>query len=206
MKEICEQFPSTKEGLQVDKIDIGKLTPSILQLFNEIVENYLKLCNCPPESPPPKTECSSLLLKIESALNYVWEQLHTGQWKDVDPVWRQLYSYVSLFKTQVYLKLDEDTSLHLADAIAACDMGLIMGEPILDGFLSNIASKINEKLWESSQNKTSFKENQMETERGIECYPQLNTENLVETVHAPSMEIFLLDIMNKKPIIITGTK
>ena len=118
----------------------------------------------------------------------------------------QLYSYVSLFKTQVYLKLDEDTSLHLADAIAACDMGLIMGEPILDGFLSNIASKINEKLWESSQNKTSFKENQMETERGIECYPQLNTENLVETVHAPSMETFLLDIMNKKPIIITGTK
>ena len=46
----------------------------------------------------------------------------------------------------------------------------------------------------------------METERGIECYPQLNTENLVETVHAPSMETFLLDIMNKKPIIITGTK
>ena len=64
MKEICQQFPSTKEGLQVDKIDIGKLTPSILQLFNEIVENYLKLCNSSSESQPPKTECSSLLLKI----------------------------------------------------------------------------------------------------------------------------------------------
>jgi hypothetical protein len=202
MKEIFVQFPSTKEDLHIEKIDTKKLNPSILQLFSEIVESYLKLC-ITSSFQPENTECSSLLLTIDAALSYVWEQLHTGQWKDVDPVWRQLYSYISLFKTLAYLKLDEDSSLHLADAITACDMGLIMGEPILDGLLSSIASNINEKLWESSQTKSTFKETDKE-EVGKECYPQLNQKNLIETVQLPSIETFLLDIMNKKPVVITG--
>jgi hypothetical protein len=82
-------------------------------------------------------------------------------------------------------------------------MGLIMGEPILDGLLSSIASNINEKLWESSQTKSTFKETDKE-EVGKECYPQLNQKNLIETVQLPSIETFLLDTMNKKPVVITG--
>nr|SVE85566.1 EOG090X0844 [Daphnia pulicaria] len=174
----------------------------VTSMDSEIVESYLKLC-ITSSSQPENTECSSLLLTIDAALSYVWEQLHTGQWKDVDPVWRQLYSYISLFKTLAYLKLDEDSKLHLADAITACDMGLIMGEPILDGLLSSIASNINEKLWKSSQTKSTFKETDKE-EVGKECYPQLNQKDLIETVQLPSIETFLLDIMNKKPVVITG--
>ncbi|XP_046653277.1 lysine-specific demethylase 8-like [Daphnia pulicaria] len=202
IREILPSLPLAVNNLHIEKIDTKKLNPSILQLFSEIVESYLKLC-ITSSSQPENTECSSLLLTIDAALSYVWEQLHTGQWKDVDPVWRQLYSYISLFKTLAYLKLDEDSSLHLADAITACDMGLIMGEPILDGLLSSIASNINEKLWESSQTKSTFKETDKE-EVGKECYPQLNQKNLIETVQLPSIETFLLDIMNKKPVVITG--
>nr|SVE80190.1 EOG090X0844 [Daphnia magna] len=151
-----------------------------------------------------ETDCSTLLLKIDSALHYVWEQLHTGQWKDVDPEWRKLYSYVSLFKALLCLELGKDEGSGLVNAIAACDMGLIMGEPILDGLLSNIADILNEKLWMLSETKRAIQENQKEHEDSNGCYPQMNKENFVETVHVPSIETFLLDIMDKKPVVITG--
>nr|SVE72954.1 EOG090X06SF [Ceriodaphnia reticulata] len=39
---------------------------------------------------------------------------------------------------------------------------------------------------------------------GKEHYPHLDQTKLIETVHLPSIETFVLDIMNKKPVIITG--
>nr|SVE88708.1 EOG090X0844 [Daphnia sinensis] len=203
MSEVRNLFPRERDDLQLDKIDDTKFNPSIRHLFGEITQMYLKVRNN-SEAQFAETDCSTLLLKIDSALQYVWETLHTGQWKDVDPEWRKLYSYVSLFKALLCLELDKDEDSGLVNAIAACDMGLIMGEPILDGLLSNIADSLNEKLWKLSETKRAIQENQKEEEDSNECYPQMNKENFVETVHVPSIEKFLLDIMDKKPVVITG--
>ncbi len=204
MDDVCSRFPSRKEELQLENIDVHNLNPSIFQLFSEIVDDSLQVRN---SSSSQKTDRSNLLLKIESALNYVWEQLHTGQWKDVHPVWRQLYSYISLFKALICLKHEEETKSQLVNSIKACDMGLIMGEPILNGLLSQIADMLNERLWEMSKTETlSIQENNKEQDEevGKEYYPQLDPAKLIETSHTPSIETFLLDIINKKPVVITG--
>lgn len=203
MSEFRYLFPLRSDDLQLDKMDDKKLNPSIRHLFVEITQMYLEVRNT-SSAQFSETDCSTLLLKIDSALHYVWEQLHTGQWKDVDPKWRKLYSYVSLFKALLCLELGKDEGSGLVNAIAACDMGLIMGEPILDGLLSNIADILNEKLWMLSETKRAIQENQKEHEDSNGCYPQMNKENFVETVHVPSIETFLLDIMDKKPVVITG--
>nr|SVE75826.1 EOG090X0844 [Daphnia hispanica] len=202
MSELRNMFPLKSSDLQLERIDNEKLNPSIRELFNEVTQNYLEVRNtCLSEFS--ETDCSALLLKVDSSLNYVWEQLHTGQWKDVDPEWRKLYSYLSLFKTLLCLELGKDGSSGFVNAIAASDMGLIMGEPILDGLLSNIADSLNENLWKLAETNRTFQEKEKEDDTD-ECYPQLNKENLIETVHAPSIEAFLLDIMGKKPVVITG--
>ena len=86
MNEIFDQFPSTKEGLHIEKIvlHIGKLNPSILQLFSEIVESYLKLCNT-SSSQSQKTKCSSLLglgrrsvAKLQVTFDNLTEELEYG--------------------------------------------------------------------------------------------------------------------------------
>ena len=203
MDDVYNRFPSTKEELQLEKIDILNLDPSIIHLFSELVDDFLTVRH---SCLSQKTDQSNLLLKIESALNYVWEQLHTGQWKDVNPTWRKFYSYISLFKTLACLTCHkEDITNQLVNAIKAIDMGLIMGEPILDGLLSHIADNLNQELWKLSTSVSpSFKEDQQEqSEKCI--YPVLDESKLIETVHLPSIETFLLDIMNKKPVVITGT-
>nr|SVE94309.1 EOG090X0844 [Simocephalus serrulatus] len=172
--------------------------------FNEIVEDYISVRSSSYSQTQKETDnLASLLLKLEAALNYVWENLHTGKWKDVDPVWRQLYSYISLFKAFIYLQYKENTEVHLGSAIKACDMGLIMGEPILDGLLSQIANNINDMLWKLSKTKNTCQGKQKE-EQGKKSYPQLKESNLIKTVHLPSIQTFVLDIMNKKPVVITG--
>nr|SVE75196.1 EOG090X0844 [Daphnia dolichocephala] len=204
MTDLRSLFPCKIEDLRLEQLDTMKLSPSIRHLFNEITEKCLEVSNS-SSTLKQKTNCSILLLKIDSALSYVWEQLHTGQWKEVDPEWRKLYSYISLFKTLIYLELDEDDSSGLIKAISACDMGLIMGEPILDGLLSIIAEILHENLWKVLESERAFQESiQREQEESNDCYPQLNKEKLVETVHLPTIETFLLDIMGKKPVVITG--
>nr|SVE86194.1 EOG090X0844 [Daphnia similis] len=188
--------------LATQQLNIKEILPTLPLAVNS-VDMYLKVRNN-SAAQFSETDCSTLLLKIDSALQYVWETLHTGQWKDVDPEWRKLYSYVSLFKALLCLELGKDEDSGLVNAITACDMGLIMGEPILDGLLSNIADSLNEKLWKLSETKRAIQENQKEEEDSNECYPQMNKENFVETVHVPSIETFLLDIMDEKPVVITG--
>lgn len=209
MLSITSKFPSSKDELQLGNIDFNRLNMSIAQLFQETVHDYLLLrCINLEKTPEENNHYKKLLCKLESVLNYVWEQLHTGQWKYVDPTWRQLYSYVSLFKAFVHLKLSDENTPSVSDltnAIKACDMGLIMGEPILNSLLSNIANSLNERLWNLSKAEFSLKENVTEG-KNMQPWPKLNQSKLVETIHLPSIETFVSEIMNKKPVVITGKK
>ena len=206
MEDIINLFPSTKDELQLDEVDLVKLTPSIAHLFSQIVEQAISIRNSWQKSQE-HDENIEFLNKSESALSYVWEQLHTGQWKDVDRVWRQLYSYVSLFKTFIHLlKSNKKTQFHsLEIALKACDMGLIMGEPILDDLLSEIADKLNTKLWESTKSTNSELQDVTELEKDCSSQHILDESKLIETVHLPSMEKFMRDFMRKnRPVKITG--
>ncbi|XP_070531877.1 bifunctional peptidase and arginyl-hydroxylase JMJD5-like isoform X1 [Ptychodera flava] len=88
----------------------------------------------------------------EEILSYTWEKLNTGHWKDVHIAWRQLYSLASLLKALSLcvecVCLNEDASAANDDcmykaAIKACDMGLLMGAPVLDNILSRLATAIH---------------------------------------------------------------
>ncbi|XP_010544232.1 PREDICTED: lysine-specific demethylase JMJ30 isoform X2 [Tarenaya hassleriana] len=79
----------------------------------------------------------------EAAREMAWEQLHSGPWHSVLPVWRDAYSMACLHVAKFHFAGGE-----FGDALRALDMGLIMGGEILrkdlhDGVLlvSSVARK-----------------------------------------------------------------
>ncbi|KAA3477863.1 lysine-specific demethylase JMJ30 isoform X2 [Gossypium australe] len=62
----------------------------------------------------------------EAACEMAWEQLHSGPWHSVLPVWRDAYSMACLHVAKFHFSNGE-----FRDALRSLDMGIIMGGPLL---------------------------------------------------------------------------
>lgn len=74
------------------------------------------------------------------AMDYSWEQLHCGYWKDVQPVWRQAYALGTLFKTLNFALRGK-----VEEAMAELDKGLLLGAPIMENALQRLADILKPK-------------------------------------------------------------
>lgn len=74
------------------------------------------------------------MLNAQVILDYSWEKLNTGTWRDVDKEWRRVYSYGCLFKVASLCR-DNPSEEMIQQAIKTCDMGLLMGAVIMDNIL-----------------------------------------------------------------------
>ena len=82
-----------------------------------------------------------MICPIQVALDYSWEQLHTGYWQNVKLFWRKSYSLAALLKA-LNLTLQGKWEYALVEV----DKGLLLGAPILNNSLHTIASIISEEL------------------------------------------------------------
>ena len=48
-----------------------------------------------------KVKLDEVIRLINILLDFTWEKLNIGHWKDVLLVWRKLYSFLSLFKVEI---------------------------------------------------------------------------------------------------------
>ncbi|KAE8665099.1 putative lysine-specific demethylase JMJD5 [Hibiscus syriacus] len=62
----------------------------------------------------------------EAACEMAWEQLHSGPWHSVLPVWRDAYSIACLHVAKFHFSNGE-----FRDALRSLDLGIIMGGPLL---------------------------------------------------------------------------
>lgn len=88
----------------------------------------------------------------EAARDMAWEQLHSGPWHSVLPVWRDAYSMACLHVAKFHFAAGE-----FGEALGALDMGLIMGGILLRKdlhdsvlFVSSEARKKKTKSLEAS--------------------------------------------------------
>jgi len=77
-------------------------------------------------------------------LDITWEQLYSRHWKDVDVTWRHAYTLVSFLKAVYALCGGGGDSYSLRDVIRTCDMGLLMGAPLLNNILARLARKLQQ--------------------------------------------------------------
>ncbi|KAI3523450.1 hypothetical protein L1887_01589 [Cichorium endivia] len=76
----------------------------------------------------------------EAAREVAWEQLHSGPWHSVLPVWRDAYSMACLHVAKFHYANGEFT-----EALRVLDMGLIMGGMVLRKDLESAVEKTTER-------------------------------------------------------------
>ncbi|GAB2287021.1 Lysine-specific demethylase jmj30 [Dionaea muscipula] len=119
--------------------------------------------DCTLEIPTLKVEAPSLLQRIseqggyafvsmatlglrgdmsaaEAARDMAWEQLHSGPWHSVLPIWRDAYSMACLRVANLHFAAGD-----LRETIRALDMGLIMGGMLFRRDLEDAVEKVEEK-------------------------------------------------------------
>ncbi|XP_053392353.1 lysine-specific demethylase 8-like [Mercenaria mercenaria] len=162
-------------------------------------------------------------------LDFIWEQLNQGHWKDVDISWRYAYTIVSVVKalSEYALLRRGDNSFTFDQIMKSCDMGLLMGAPVKDNILARLCSNLREDYQKIT--KSNFDENQQHGNSTIKeskptpdskididvavKRPKLMQEELVESITAetsinkiscPSIETFRrLYYAAETPVIIT---
>lgn len=82
----------------------------------------------------------------EAAREMAWEQLHSGPWHSVVPVWRDAYSMACLHVAKLHFGKGE-----LSDALRVLDMGLIMGGTLLRKELDSVIDTVSAKARDASR-------------------------------------------------------
>ncbi|PON69744.1 JmjC domain containing protein [Parasponia andersonii] len=76
----------------------------------------------------------------EAAREMAWEQLHSGPWHSVQPVWRDAYSMACLRVAKLHFAGGE-----FKEALRVLDMGIIMGGTLLRKDLDSAVHKVSAK-------------------------------------------------------------
>ena len=81
------------------------------------------------------------LSNCQTVIDICWEKCNTGHWREVKVIWRETYSYASFFKALCLYGLGR-----MSESITACDMGLLLGAPVLDNILTKTACEIQNNV------------------------------------------------------------
>ncbi|KAH1184015.1 hypothetical protein KIL84_014631 [Mauremys mutica] len=194
--DIRALLPNTKEDLKLDfSKKVEESVISLLQQARDLLYGAGSLC-----SGSTRETC---LQVSEIIIDYSWEKLNIGTWRDVDKDWRRVYSYGCLFK--VLCMCSEQGTI--ADTIRVCDMGLLMGASILDNILVRIINVLQKHL---TYGKRSAQEDTKESQRkkirnDHTTVPSIKSEEVIPRLHCPSLEHFRENYMiPQKPVILEG--
>ncbi|MED6209627.1 Lysine-specific demethylase jmj30 [Stylosanthes scabra] len=90
----------------------------------------------------------------EAALEMAWEQLHSGPWQSVLPVWRDAYSMACL-----HVARHHNGNGEFKEALRVLDLGIIMGGTLLRKDLDSAIEKVSERAKSSRRvSEGSFQE------------------------------------------------
>ena len=183
-----------------ENVKIGCDTDTFLY-FNEVIELFFA------------KKCLECYNHCQILIDYVWEKLNTGHWKNVSQVWRKLYTSIScLSALSQYFLLNKSEDGNLEDIsikseinhfgefsiekiIRTCDMGLLMGYPLERDILASLATHLH-KHQLPAYDKNLVTENMSDNSftRDIDYQPgvekiEKNVQS-VECVHFPSIYTF----------------
>ena len=201
--ELSDIFHTDFNSIISENIDFEIVGKGVESLLADSVEFYLtqKFSEC-------ETKCKILL-------DYTWERLNIGDWKDVSVSWRYVYTVTStLASISKYHILVEDNKLIFDDVMKACDYGLLMGAPLCNNILARLSVALQKdyKSRTETQSKDSIAEKEQTSEPkskklkiDADKTPRIEPQQEIERCHCPSLETFTREFLSRKrPVIITG--
>uniref|UniRef100_A0A8C6T6K7 JmjC domain-containing protein 5 n=1 Tax=Neogobius melanostomus TaxID=47308 RepID=A0A8C6T6K7_9GOBI len=148
-----------------------------------------------------------LLLTAQIILDFSWEKLNTGTWRDVDKEWRRVYSYGCLFKMAA-LCGKVPTVDDVQQAIRTCDMGLLMGAAIMNDVLQSVVRILQSEVRRNNKGEdeeVTAKRAKIELPR-CPHVPVIKGDLAIPRVKCPSLESFKSNyLLPLKPVILERT-
>ena len=186
-----------------ERIDMNVVGEGVHSLLSDAIDSYLQ---------NNFSVCES---KCRILLDFTWERLNIGDWKDVDISWRYVFTISStLASISQYRLLVSDNRYSFDIVMKTCDYGLLMGAPVCDNILArlSVALQIDFKERHGEGIQEPSKKSEVDTEQiskkiklDIEEIPVTDPDNEVKRCHCPSLEKFTRDILpQNEPCIITG--
>ena len=154
--------------------------------------------------------------KSDILLNFVWEKLNTGNWSMVDITWRKLYSLLSIMKVIFIVRLIYQSKKNYEnefdiqkDLIKMCDIGCLMGAPILNHACSRLASFFNQLLIPKNNHQKPIinEDNVIQTKKRKFENPLHSFKNLelLDEIEELGLEAFVKDYKQiERPVKITN--
>ncbi|CAF0741516.1 unnamed protein product [Didymodactylos carnosus] len=182
-----DKFPN-----ELDKNLLDMLTKANQYLYSSDDENNLKN--------------SKLYTKL--LLDYSWEKLNTGIWQNVKDVYRYLYSYSRYIDVLVDCCLIKtQKQQECQDIIKKCDLGILLGGPILEKRFNQIIHLLNQfKTDNNDSSPVAPKRPRLQSDSvSVLITPVIDKSKQIECVEQPSIEQFLVKYMKQnKPVVLTG--
>ncbi|XP_074867071.1 bifunctional peptidase and arginyl-hydroxylase JMJD5 isoform X2 [Carettochelys insculpta] len=194
-EDIRVLLPNTKEELKLDFSEkVEQSVISLLQQARALLYGAEGFC-----SGNTRETCFQV---SEIIIDYSWEKLNIGTWRDVDKDWRRVYSYGCLFKVLCMCSKQDA----IADIIQVCDMGLLMGATILDNILVKIINVLQRHLMCGKRSAEEDTEScRKKVRNDPPAIPVIKSEEAVPHLHCPSLEHFRENYMiPEKPVILEG--
>ena len=122
----------------------------------------------------------------EAAREMAWEQLHSGPWHSVLPVWRDAYSMACLHVARHHYG-----GGGFKEALRALDMGIIMGGTLLRKDLDSAIEKVSERARRTARvSEGSFEEGSGNSERRL-------VDREFDVSEVRSVPLFFLFLINQ---------
>ena len=134
--------------LLMDEFTVVVESPSFERQLKKVIEQLHHPCT-PSLCTALKTARQALregsydvsLEWVQVPLDFTWEQLNSGNWKDVDVTWRELYSTCNFLKAVALVKRGEWQA-----ALLELDKGILMGAPIVDNVFHSFARALTAEI------------------------------------------------------------
>uniref|UniRef100_A0ABI7ZMX5 JmjC domain-containing protein 5 n=2 Tax=Felis catus TaxID=9685 RepID=A0ABI7ZMX5_FELCA len=186
-------LPPTKEELT---LQLGeRVERSVVRLLQEAVELF-----CGGRGG----EC---LQASEAILDYSWEKLNTGPWRDVHRDWRRVYAFGCLLKAVCLCEEPGDAGA-VAAALRVCDMGLLMGAAILGDILTKVAAVLQAHLPSGKRPAPGPAQEQPHEKKARHdrvWIPDVRSERTVPRLRCPSLQHFRKHfLVPGRPVILEG--
>ena len=153
--------------------------------------------------------------------DWIWEQLHCGHWKDVPLPYRRLYALSSLLQGYLCIKNER-----YKDALLTIDKGLLLGAPVMNEYLTKVATALSmeQKIsrsfecatkcvdgneYQVSSSETAVKSRVHFRNYQPNCYypavKKSKGESNVKTVDCPPLVVFAKEYMRTEtPVILSN--
>ncbi|XP_074551998.1 lysine-specific demethylase 8 [Halichoeres trimaculatus] len=173
--------------------------------FSDKVESSVveMLQRCRQQLYSPSTR-SSRILNAQIVIDFSWEKLNMGTWRDVDKEWRCVYSYGCLFKASALCREDPSEG-EILEAVKTCDMGLLMGAAIMDDLLQVMVGILQREVRKPAEEEDRGQPQAKRVKMELPRVPVIKEEQAVPRIRCPSLESFNTNhLLPLRPVILEG--